>query len=136
MKRRDFIAGLGGAAGWPLAVRAQQAERVRLIGWLDRYDGSVETQSIRMALLDGLAKLGWVEGRNLKVERRLSISDPDRLRAAAAELVSFAPEVIVAGGLPPVRALQQATKVIPIVFAGGGDAAAVGVVRNIARPEG
>ena len=135
MRRREFFAGVA-ASALPLAAGAQPAERVRLIGWLDRYDASAETHSVRAALLDGLAKLGWAEGRNLKIERRFGIVDPNRLQAAAVELVSLAPDVIVAGGLPPVRALRRTTHTIPIVFAGGGDVAAVGIVHNIARPEG
>jgi putative tryptophan/tyrosine transport system substrate-binding protein len=138
LKRRQFITLLGGAAvAWPLAARAQQGERVPLLGWLDAYDNSdTGYQSIRTALREALAKLGWIEGRNLKVEGRFGVADANRLRAYAVELVSLAPDVIIAGGAMPTRALQQATQTIPIVFTGGGDAAAIGLVRNIARPEG
>ena len=136
-RRRDFITLLGGAAAWPLAARAQPDGRVPLLGWLDAYDNSdTGFQSIRTALREALAKLGWIEGRNLKVEGRFGVTDANRLRAAAVELVSLAPDVIVAGGALPTRALQQATQTIPIVFTGGGDAAAIGLVKNIARPEG
>jgi putative ABC transport system substrate-binding protein len=137
MRRRDFIAGVAGAAAWPLVARAQQDGRAPLVGWLDAYDANdALSQSMRAALHEGLAKLGWTEGRNLKVERRFGAADPNRLRAAAAELVSRSPDVIVAGGAAPARALQQATQTIPIVFTGGGDAAVIGLVKNIARPEG
>ena len=81
-------------------------------------------------------KLGWVEGRTLRIERRFGAGDVNRLRAAAAELVSLAPDVLVAGSASSTRALQQATRTIPIVFTGGGDAAVTGLVKNIARPEG
>src|SRR5262249_52030389 len=132
VKRRDFITLLGGAAAaWPFAARAQQDGRVPLLGWLDAYDDRMRT-----ALHEALAKLGWIEGRNLKIDRRFGAADADRLRNSAVELVSLAPDVIVAGGAAPTRALQQATQTIPIVFTGGGDAAAIGLVENFARPEG
>jgi hypothetical protein len=100
VKRRDFITLLGGTAAWPLAARAQPDGRVPLLGWLDAYDNSdTGFQSIRTALREALAKLGWIEGRNLKVEGRFGVTDANRLRAAAVELVSLAPDVIVAGGL-------------------------------------
>ena len=126
IKRREFITLLGGAAAaWPLAARAQRDGRVPLLGWLDAYDNSdTGFQSIRTALREALAKLGWVEGRNLKIEGRFGVADANRLREAAVELVSFTPDVIVAGGALPTRVLQQATQTIPIVFTGGGDAAA------------
>ena len=137
MRRRDLIKGIAGAAAWPLAARAQQSGRVPLIGWLDGQDESDPCpRSIRAALREGLARLGWIEGRNLRIERRFGAADANRMRAAAAELVSLSPDVIVAGGASPARALQQATRTIPIVFTGGGDAAVIGLVKNIARPEG
>jgi putative ABC transport system substrate-binding protein len=137
VRRRELITLLGGAAAaWPFAARAQQDGRVPLIGWLDAYDESDTSQSMRTALREALAKLGWIEGHNLKIDRRFGAADANRLRASAVELVSLAPDVIVAGGAAPTRALQQATQTIPIVFTGGGDAAAIGLVKNIARPEG
>jgi len=132
VKRRQFITLLGGAAAWPLAARARQDGRVRLIGWLDGYD----ERAITAALLGGLAKLGWIEGRNLKIERRVGAGDQNRMQGSAAELVSLTPDVIVAGGAAATRAAQRETQSIPIVFAGGGDPAATGLVKNIARPEG
>jgi putative ABC transport system substrate-binding protein len=138
MRRRDFIKGIAGsAAAWSLAAHAQQDGRVRLIGLMDSYDeNSVVSQAIRTALREALAKLSWIEGRNLKIERHVGAADANRLRAVAAELVSLAPDVLVTTGAAPTRALQQATQTIPIVFTGGGDAAANGLVKNIARPEG
>lgn len=137
MRRRDLIRGIAGAAVWPLAAHAQQSGRVPLVGWLDNFDASDPlSQSVRAAIEEALVKLGWVEGQNLKIERRFGAADPHRMRVAAAELVSLAPDVIVAGGASPTRALQQATRSIPIVFTGGGDAAVIGLVKNIARPEG
>jgi putative ABC transport system substrate-binding protein len=137
VRRREFFGLVGGAAAWPTVARAQQDERVRLIGWLDAYDeSSTGSQVIRTALREGLAKLGWIEGRNLKIDQRFGTPDGNRMRASAMDLVSHAPEVIVAGGAAITRALQQATQTIPIIFTGGGDAAVNGLVKNIARPEG
>ena len=82
MRRRDFVGALGGgaAAAWPLLVRAQPNGRVRLVGWLDGYDESKESQIIRTALRDGLSALGWIDGRNLKIERRFGAGDADDAR--------------------------------------------------------
>ena len=137
MRRREFIGLLGGAAlARPLAARAQQDGRVRLIGWLDAYDESDSgSRAYRNALQEALARLGWIEGRNLKIEKRFGAGDANRLTATAAELVSLAPDVIVAGGAAPTRALQQATQTISIIFTGGGDAAAIGLVKDITHPE-
>jgi len=120
MRRRDLIGAIACAAGWPLTVRAQQQGRVPLLGWLDPQDESDSlSRSNRAQFSEGLAALGWAEGRNLKVERRFSAADAGRMRAAADELVAFAPDILVAGGAAPSRALQQATRTIPIVFTGG-----------------
>jgi putative ABC transport system substrate-binding protein len=137
MRRRDLIAAIASAALWPLTARAQQRGRMPLIGWLDPQDESDSlSRSIRAALNEGLAAAGWTEGRNLKIERRFTAANAELMRSAAAELVALAPEVLVAGGAAPARALQQATQTIPIVFTGGGDAAVTGLVKNIARPDG
>ena len=137
MKRREFITLLGGAAAWPSVARAQRNDRRRRIGWLDIYDENAdESRAIRKALREGLASLGWIEGGNLTIDQRFAAGDPDRTRTYAAELVSLAPDVLVTPSAAPTRALQQATRTVPIVFTGGGDAGANGLVRNIARPEG
>jgi putative tryptophan/tyrosine transport system substrate-binding protein len=138
MRRREFITLLGGAAAaWPLAARAQQDGRVRRIGVLS---GSTEDRSVTRAALaalrEGLAKLGWIEGRNLRIDLRLTGTDPDRMRAYAVELVSLATEVIVTTSAPTTRAAQEQTKTIPIVFTAGNDPVSNGVLQNIARPEG
>lgn len=126
--RRDLIKGIAGAAAWPLAANAQQSGRVPLVGWLDDFDASDPlSQSVRAAIGEALATLGWVENRNLKVERRFGAADTQRMRVAAGELVALAPDV--PGGASPTRALQQATQSIPIVFT--GDAAVIGLVKNI-----
>jgi putative ABC transport system substrate-binding protein len=85
---------------------------------------------------NALAKLGWLEGSNLRIELRFGGGDPDRIRSHAAELVSLSPDAIVTSTGATTRAVQQQTQAIPILFVGGGDPAAVGGVRNIARPEG
>ena len=133
MRRREFITLLGGAAAaWPLAVRAQQEEKVRRIGVLA---GAIEPTWLA-ALRDGLAKLGWIEGHNLRIDLRFTLGDPARMRADAVELVSLAPDVIVTTNRPATAAVQEQTKTIPIVFTAGNDPVSNGLLQNIARPEG
>jgi putative tryptophan/tyrosine transport system substrate-binding protein len=133
MRRREFIAGLGGAAVWPLGALAQQGERVRRVGFLT--SGS-EINFYQKALRDQLEKLGWTEGRNLRLDLRSGNGDDPQTRALAADLVQLAPDVIVAAYLGALRALQQQTKTIPIVTVGGGDLLENGIVRNLSHPEG
>src|SRR5262249_15655610 len=135
--RRSFLTLLGGAsaAAWPLAAGAQQRERMRLIGWLiGGNENDRDRQAHQAALREGLAKLGWIEGRNLRIDIR-SRADLDALGANWAELVSREPDVILASGGAAANALQQRTLTIPIVFT-GPDPVAAGLVQNIARPEG
>ena len=136
MRRREFIAGLGGAATWPLA-RPLAAEAQRRVGaLLDAPENDPGSRSIVVAFQEGLATFGWVEGRNLRIDFRFAGRDLTRLPAYAEELVSLRPDVIFAMSGPVARAVQQHTQVIPIVFVGGGDPTSSGMVRNIARPEG
>ncbi|HEY4405782.1 MAG TPA: ABC transporter substrate-binding protein [Xanthobacteraceae bacterium] len=136
MNRRDFITLVGGAAAWPLAARAQ-GERMRRLGVLaGGAENDPGSPAATAALWEGLAKLGWIEGRNLRIDFRFGAGELDRIRADAAELVSLAPDVIVANSAAATKAAQQQTQTIPIVFTAGGDAAVNGLVRNIARPEG
>src|SRR5215470_10926384 len=115
MRRRDFITLLGGAAAWPPVAHAQQDRQVHRIAVLTRY---AETDRVIQVLLgamrDGLAKQGWIEGRNVRFDIRFSDDDPDRLRAHAEELVRLGPDVIVVGSLQATRALLQRTRTIPI----------------------
>ncbi len=138
LRRRDFISLLGGAAAWPLAAWAQQPGRIRQIGFLG--GGGIETDPVSQAdfapLREGLAKLGWIEGRNLQIDRRYGGGDPNRIRFFADELVSLAPEVMVVSGGPATLAVQHATRTIPIVFVSVGDPVDNGFVSNIARPDG
>jgi putative ABC transport system substrate-binding protein len=126
----------GSAAAWPLAARAQ-GERARRIGVLA---GATEDDSATRANLaafrEGLAKLGWIEGRNVRIDLRFTGADPDRMRAYASELVSLAPDAIVATSAPATRMAQEQTKTVPIVFTAGADPVANGLLQNIARPEG
>jgi putative tryptophan/tyrosine transport system substrate-binding protein len=135
MRRRELIAGLGGAVAWPfarpLAVEAQR----RLSALLFGRDDDPLYHSVWGAFREGLATFGWVEGRNLRIDYRFA-GDPSGLAADAEELVNLRPDVIFAGTGPAARAVQQRTSVIPIVFMGGGDPASNGMVRDIARPEG
>ena len=138
MKRRDFITLLGGAAAaWPLAARAQQAERVpRIAIFMDLAEGDPEGQARVAALKRGLQDLGWIEGRNLRIESRWAAGEAARMRPLAEELVSLAPEVIVSSGGPTLTALQQATRAIPLVFGQVVDPVAAGFVDSLSRPGG
>jgi putative ABC transport system substrate-binding protein len=135
MRRRNFITLLGtSAAAWPLAARAQQPSATRRVGVM--HSETTDDGSRAAALRDGLAKLGWIEGRNLRIDLRVTAGDPDRVRAYAAELVSLAPDVIVTSSVSATKAMQQQTQTIPIVMAAGGDPVSNGVLQNISRPEG
>src|SRR5262245_10075495 len=139
MKRRDFITGLSsvGAVAWPLTLHAQQDGRVRRLALMDvQNEADPIVQARWDALRDGLAKLGWIEGRNVRFEVRFSDSDLDRTRTQADELVRLAPDVIVVVSGPAARVVLQRTRTIPIVFTNVGDPVALGLLQNIARPEG
>ena len=127
----------GQAAAWPLAVAAQQSDRVHAVGVLMNLpEPDSESRARIAALRDGLRKLGWIEGRNLQIATRWGASDIDRAKGYAAELVAIKPEVIFAGMTVPLTALHQATQTIPIVFAQSADPVASGFVSSIAHPGG
>jgi putative ABC transport system substrate-binding protein len=136
MNRRAFIAGIGSAAAWPVVARAQQPTRMRRVGVLASALAAddPEWQARGTAFVQGLQELGWTAGRNVRIDYRWALSDADRLRRYAAELVALAPDVILAGGTPAVMALQQATRTLPIVFANVTDPVALGYVASLARP--
>src|SRR6516162_2176192 len=118
MRRREFIAGLGGAVAWPLVARAQQGERVRRIGVLMSYDENDPLMKSGLsAFMQALAGLGWTDGRNLRMDFRWTGGDTNRIRALAQELVGVQPDIILARGTPATVALQRETRTIPIVFA-------------------
>jgi putative ABC transport system substrate-binding protein len=137
MRRRTFITMVGGAAAaWPLAARAQQADRMRRIGLLMGIADDEGGQTRVMALKQGLQELGWTDGRNVKIETRFSSGDVGRIRAHAAELVALAPDVIVGQSTPVIRVLRQATSSIPIVAAAVNDPVEQGFVSSLAHPGG
>jgi putative tryptophan/tyrosine transport system substrate-binding protein len=136
MRRRDFIAVLG-AVAWPVAARAQQPERMRRIGVLfASSEDDAEIRSDLTVFAPALARSGWIDGRNIAIEYRWGGGDNDRLRAAAAELVSHVPDVIVATGTPVTAILRQLTNTIPIVFERVADPVSTGFVASFARPGG
>jgi ABC-type uncharacterized transport system substrate-binding protein len=136
MKRREFITLLGGtAATWPLAARAQQANKLPTIGFLGA--NTAETQSQwTAAFLQRLRELGWIDGRNIAIEYRWLDGRSERAAEIAAEFVRLKVDVIVTAGDANVIAAKQATSVIPIVFAGSGDPVGSGLVGSLARPGG
>jgi putative tryptophan/tyrosine transport system substrate-binding protein len=136
--RRELITLLGGAAAaWPLAARAQQAGKVARIGVLMGIaESDPEARPRAMAFQQGLQELGWTDGRNVRIEYRWAADDPERIRTYAAELVSLAPDVLLATTTPVMMALQPATRTIPIVFVQVIDPLARGFVANLARPGG
>jgi putative tryptophan/tyrosine transport system substrate-binding protein len=136
MKRREFIALLGGvAAAWPVAARAQQGERVRRIGVLLSFGADDPEVSARVeAFQRGLQQLGWIDGRNVRIDYRMTAGDAERSRRHAAELVALAPDVILASGSSTVGPLLQTTHPIPIVFAQVVDPVGAGFVKGLARP--
>jgi putative ABC transport system substrate-binding protein len=137
IRRRDFIAGLSGAAAWPLAAHAQQGDRVRRIGVLMQGD---ENDPVRKnplsAFMQALAGLGWTDGRNLRMDLRWHGDDINRIRALAQELVRLQPDIILAGGTPATVAVQRETRTIPIVFPNASDPVASGIVPRLDRPSG
>ena len=115
--RREFIAGLGGAAAWPLAARAQQPQRMRRIGVLMNLAADDPESLARVgAFLQGLQELGWTDGRNVRIEYRWGSGNAERIRKSAVELVASEPDVILATGTSAMGPLQQSTHTIPIVF--------------------
>jgi putative tryptophan/tyrosine transport system substrate-binding protein len=136
VKRREFIALLGGAAAWPLAARAQQRERMRRIGVLmTTAAGDPEGQARIAAFLQGLQPLGWTVGDNVRMDIRFAF-DGGQIRREAAELVALAPDVVLANSTVAVDSLLLATRTIPIVFAVVADPVGAGYVETLARPGG
>jgi len=137
MRRRDFITLIGSAAAWPLAARAEQGERIRRIGVLmPSAADDPEFQARITAFLQGLAQLGWLDGRNVRIDSRWGVADADRIRKYAAELVALAPDVILANSSAAVAPLLQATRTVPIVFTTVADPVGAGYVDSLARPGG
>jgi putative ABC transport system substrate-binding protein len=138
MRRREFIAGLGGAAiAWPLAARAQQGDRVRRIGVLmTQVENDPAAKARLSAFTQGLAGLGWTDGRNLRTDLRWAGGDINRMRALAQELVGLQPDIILVNGTAATVAVQRETRTIPIVFVNPADPVATGIVARLDRPSG
>jgi putative tryptophan/tyrosine transport system substrate-binding protein len=137
MRRREFIGLLGGAAAWPLAARAQQADRVRRVGALLGSDqGDSDANNRLAAFAQRLAELGWNDGRNLRLDVRWGAGDAERMRRFAKELVDLRPDAIFTSSGAATRATQRETQTIPIIFSAVGDPTAGGLLENVAKPEG
>jgi putative tryptophan/tyrosine transport system substrate-binding protein len=139
MKRREFITLLGGAAAaWPLAARAQQGERMRRVGVLSggAVANDADTQERNAAFARSLQQLGWIDGRNLRIDYRYGLGNAANVRKYAAELVALAPDVILVSGASALAPLLQATRTVPIVFVSVADPVGAGFVESMARPGG
>jgi putative ABC transport system substrate-binding protein len=137
VKRREFIAIVGGAAAWPLAARAQQPEGMRRIGVLmNRAADDPHGQARVAAFQQALRQLGWNDGRNVRIDIRWHENDADRSRRYAQELVALAPDIVLAENTVNVMALQHVTRTLPIVFAVVPDPVGAGFVDSLSRPGG
>ena len=137
MRRREFIALVGGAATWSFAARAQQPSKQRLIGVLVNGSSADPAWQRRAAAFrQGLEEIGWTEGRNIHVEWRYSEGSFQRLLPLAREIVGLNPDVIFVNTTPATKAVQRQTSAIPVVFAQVSDPVGAGVVANLARPGG
>ena len=135
--RRKFLATLGAAAAWPLAARAQQRERMRRVGVLMHLAADdPEGQSRVAAFLQGLQEAGWAVGRNVNIDVRWAAGEADRFRRDAMEIVALTPDVILTSAPPSIRAMQQATRTLPIVFVLVPDAVGTGIIDSLSRPGG
>jgi putative tryptophan/tyrosine transport system substrate-binding protein len=138
MRRREFITLLGGAAAaWPLAARAQQAERMRRVGVLiGQAANDPDAQANMIAFVQGMQQLGWTDGSNVRLDLRWAAGNPADLRKYAAELLALAPEAILASGATAAGSLLQASSTVPIVFAIVPDPVGAGFVDSLSRPGG
>jgi putative ABC transport system substrate-binding protein len=135
--RRTFIAGLGAAAAWPLAARAQQGERMRRVGVLfGSAEDDPQVKAQVAAFTKALAELGWTDGRNIRLDFRFAAADLDLLRVFGKELVGLNPDLMVAQTTPAVAVLQRETSTIPVVFAVVSDPVGSGFVASLSRPGG
>jgi putative tryptophan/tyrosine transport system substrate-binding protein len=135
VKRRAFITLIGGAAAWPLGVRAQQTPKLPTIGLMVPSTPLIESQRVA-AFLQRLRQLGWIENRNVAIEYRWAEGRSERFVEIAAEFVQLKVDLIVASTTPAAIAAKQATATIPIVFATVNDPVSTGVVASLARPGG
>ena len=137
MKRRAFILALGGATAWPMVARAQQPDRTRRIGVLMNTSKTDPESEVRIGVFrQHLEQLGWRVGRNLQIDYRWGVGDLEKTRAATAELLSLAPDVVLSNATTATTLLQQATRTIPIVFVVVSEPVALGLVQSLAHPGG
>lgn len=138
MRRREFISLVGSAVAWPMVAQAQLAERMRRVGVLiaGGNENDPDIKDRYSAFVQRLQQLDWVAGRNIRFEPRWPVASPDRIRRDATELAALTPDVILAGGTSTLGPLLQATRNVPIVFAGVADPVGAGFVESLARPGG
>ena len=136
LKRREFIAGLGGAAAWPVVARGQQADRVRRIGILTGGPNDAIFRFELTVFQKALQHLGWIEGRNVEFNVRSGDNNAERIATEARELVRFKPDVILVGPSNALLPLRNETSTIPIVFVRVSDPVGQGIVKSLARPSG
>jgi putative ABC transport system substrate-binding protein len=137
VRRRAFIAVIGGAAAWPLAAHAQEPERLRRLGVLMPWsENDPVAQASVNAFAQALGRLGWVEGKNIRIDYRFAAGDPALLKTYASELVGSSPQVILASTPQAVAAVRQQTETIPIVFVLVADPVGQGLVQSLAHPGG
>jgi putative ABC transport system substrate-binding protein len=136
LRRREFISLRGAAAAWPRPLAAQDSRARRIGVLMSNAEGDPEGEARVAALRQGLAELGWKDGGNLRIEWRWTGGDIERIRVQAAELVGLSPDLIVANGSAPLRALRQLTQSIPIIFAVVNDPVGQGFIPNLGRPGG
>jgi putative ABC transport system substrate-binding protein len=138
MRRREFITVVGGAAvSWPLAARAQQSDRTRLIGVLMGFaESDHEAQSWVAAFREELGKLGWTEGRNIEIDTRWATADVESMEGFAKELVALHPDLILTSSTPATAAMLQQTRTTPVIFVWVADPVGSGFVASLARPGG
>jgi putative ABC transport system substrate-binding protein len=137
IRRREFIAGLGGAVAWPLAARAQQANRVRRVGVLMNGAATDALSQFQMKIfMEALSKTGWIEGKNVSIDVRYNAADIGLARIFAAQLIGLMPDVIFAVSTTNLTVLRDVTSTVPIVFASVSDPVAQGFVASLAKPGG
>jgi putative ABC transport system substrate-binding protein len=135
MRRREFIAGLGGAAAWPLVARAQRSNKIYRIGFIAN-DPAIPAQPAGRAFLDGLDKSGFVEGKNVIIERRFAEGRPERYGDLAGELVNLRVDVIVSSSNEATAAVKRATNTIPVVMLNVDDPVGLGIISSLSHPGG
>jgi putative ABC transport system substrate-binding protein len=138
MRRREFVTLLGGAAvAWPLSARAQQSERIRRIGMIvSLEDDDPQTQRRMAALHRGLQQLGWIDGRNIRIDLRSGADTEEKRRRNISELIALSPDVLLSAGAASLAVLLQMTRTIPIVFANVADPVGAGFIDSLAQPGG